>query len=95
MVQVKDIVLIESEGNYCRVHFGANRAMVHRSLNYFQERLDPTAFLRANRHHIINLRNVREIVPWVNGGFLVRLTSGREIEISRRQARILQNQSSL
>jgi len=95
MLHLSDISLIESEGNYCRLHFGANHAMVYRSLSHLEERLDPAIFLRANRHCIINLRTVREITPWPNGGFLVRLASGREIEISRRQARRLKHLTSL
>jgi two-component system LytT family response regulator len=95
IVQVRDIILIESEGNYSRISFGANRAMMYHSLNYFQGVLDPEMFLRANRHAIINLRHIERIEPWMNGGFLVRLSLGCEIEVSRRQARILKHRISL
>lgn len=95
IVRVTDIMLLESEGNYTRVHFGSNRAMLYRSLRSIQERLDPVVFFRANRRHIINLRYVRKIVPWVNGGFLVGLASGSEIEISRRQAQLLRHRMVL
>jgi two-component system LytT family response regulator len=95
IVWVTDIMLLESEGNYTRVHFGSNRAMLYRSLRSIQERLDPVVFFRANRRHIINLRYVRKIVPWVNGGFLVCLASGSEVEISRRQAQLLRHQMVL
>ena len=69
--------------------------MLHHSLKYFQERLDPTLFFRANRNEIFNLRNVKEITPAINGGFVVRLISGSEIEVSRRQAQLLKNQMAL
>jgi len=95
IVRLTDITLFECEGNYTRVHFGSNRAMLHHSLKYFQERLDPTLFFRANRNEIFNLRNVKEITPAINGGFVVRLISGSEIEVSRRQAQLLKNQMAL
>ena len=54
-----------------------------------EERLDPAMFFRANRHTIIKLLNVECIELWVNSGFLVRLKSGQEILLSRRQGRLL------
>jgi two-component system, LytTR family, response regulator len=95
IIRVRDVDLIESKGNYSLIYFGANQAEMYRSLNYFQRRLDPTIFCRANRHYIMNLRRVKDVVSWMDGGFQVRLTSGRVIALSRRQAKTLKNQISL
>src|SRR5215469_648460 len=65
IVRVTDLVLLESEGNHTRLHFGSNRPMMARSLNYLEERLDPAMFFRANRRTIINLMYVECIEPWV------------------------------
>jgi two-component system, LytTR family, response regulator len=95
IVRVADLMVLESEGNYTRVHFGMSHPMIARSLNCMQKRLDPTIFFRANRHTIINLRCVKCIEPSANGGFSVRLDSGYEIEISRRQGQLLKKQMTL
>jgi two-component system, LytTR family, response regulator len=95
MVRVADLMLLESDGNYTRVHFGMSHPMIARSLNYMQKRLDPTIFFRANRHTIINFRCVKCIEPSAKGGFWVRLDSGYEIEISRRQGQLLKKQMTL
>ena len=95
IIRVTDIVLIESEGNYSRVHFGSNRAMLYRSLKSIEDHLDPSLFFRANRRIIINLRYVQEIAPWINGGFLIHLTSGPKIEVSRRQASLLRQELAI
>jgi two-component system, LytTR family, response regulator len=95
IVRVADLMLLESEGNCTRVHFGKNRPMMTRSLNYIEKRLDPCMFFRANRHSIINLQHVECIEPWVNGGFLVRLHSGPEIVVSRRRGRLLREKMTL
>ncbi len=94
-VTVSDIVLLESEGNYARLYFGGNRPLVLRSLNYLEERLDPAVFFRASRKHILNLRFIDGIDPWANGGFLVRLKGGMEVEMSRRQAQKFRDVMSL
>jgi len=69
--------------------------MMARSLNYMEDRLDPAMFFRANRRAIINLLYVECIEPWINGGFLVRLKSGQEIVVSRRQGRMLKEKMTL
>lgn len=85
-VTVNDVALLESEGNYSRLYFGNEKPLVLRSLNYLEERLDPAVFFRASRKHILNLRFIEKIDPWANGGFLLKLKGGAEVEMSRRQA---------
>ena len=87
-VPVERIALIEADGNYAQLTFDGERAMIARSLGAIADRLDPALFFRANRQQIINLDFVESLVPWPNDGYLVRLAGGREIEMSRRQARL-------
>jgi two-component system LytT family response regulator len=86
MVQLAEIQLLESEGNYTRIHFKGERALVARSLNALEIRLDPKVFFRANRSQIINLRWVTSIRPWFSRGLRLKLRSGSEVEISRRRS---------
>lgn len=94
-VALKDIVLLESEGNYTRLYFGSNRPLVLRSLNYLEERLDAGLFFRASRKHILNLKFIEAIDAWPNGGFRVRLKGNLEVEMSRRQAQTFKEVMSL
>ncbi|MDP4116271.1 MAG: response regulator [Bacteroidota bacterium] len=85
-VKLETVKLLESEGNYVRLYFDDHKPLILRTLNYLDERLDSKTFFRANRKHIINLKWVDSIEPWLNGGLLVKLKSGQKIEVSRRQA---------
>ncbi len=89
-VAIEEIVLIESEGNYVRLHFTGHRPLLPRSLQAIADRLDPVLFFRANRRQIINLSCIVSLAPWPNDGYLVELTGGLKIEMSRRQARLFQ-----
>ena len=86
IVPASKIRLLKSEGNYTRVHFGDNFAMISKSLNALQARLDPKVFFRVNRSHIINLQDVKVIHPQADGTFLATLADGLQVVISRRQA---------
>ena len=94
-VEVGQIRLLESEGNYTRVHFGDAQPQLFRSLNAMEERLDPKCFFRANRRQIINISWIDRIEPWFSGGLLVHLKGGAKIELSRRQAQEVRERMSL
>lgn len=94
-VKLGDIRLFESEGNYVRVYFDKNKPLILKSLNNLDERLNPRTFFRASRKHIINLKWVEGIENWFNGGLMVKLKGGEQVEISRRQAARLKDMMSL
>jgi two-component system LytT family response regulator len=48
--------------------------------------LDPKMFFRINRQQIINLSYIKGGASWFNGKMKLELTSGEEVEVSRRQA---------
>jgi two-component system LytT family response regulator len=85
-VDLNDIRMFESEGNYVKVHFEKFRPLILRSLNSLEEKLDEKLFFRANRKFIINLKKISNIENWFNGGLQVELNEGEKVEISRRQA---------
>jgi len=85
-IELKNVRMMESDGNYVKVYFDTFRPMVLRSLNSFEEKLDNEVFFRANRKFIINLNHVVAIENWFNGGLKVELSKGEKIDISRRQA---------
>lgn len=94
-VQLKDVFLFESYGNYVKVFFHDQKPLILKSLNLIEERLDAKKFFRANRKHIVNLEYVQRVESWFNGGFMLYLKDGLEVEVSRRQAMRFKNLMSL
>jgi len=94
-VELANIRLFESEGNYVRLYFDENKPLIFRSLNELEERLDPKIYFRANRKHIINLKWIQSMDSWFNGGLMVKLRGGMEVEISRRQSQKFKDMMSL
>ncbi len=88
-VKFRDISRIVVEGNYVRVFFHTQSALLPRSLNYVEARLDPNTFFRANRQDIINLNFIDRIEPWIGDGLMIVMQDGTEVISSRRQAREL------
>ncbi len=85
-VSLRDIRVFESEGNYVRVYFEKYKPLILKSLNNLEKRLDEREFFRINRKFIVNLKEIIHIEPWFNGGLQIKLKSGENLEVSRRQA---------
>ena len=77
IVNVADIRLLESEGNYTRLYFGVHRPLILRSLQALEARLDSAVFFRASRSRIMNLRWVAGVDTDVDGGLIVTLRDGQ------------------
>ena len=85
-VALEQIMLFESEGNYTRVYFDANRPLMLRSLNQLEARLDPARFLRVSRRQIINLDFVASVAPGPGAGMVLTLKGDIKVPMSRRRA---------
>lgn len=94
-VRLGDIAGFESCGNYAQAWFDGQRPLISRTLTMLEERLDPQLFFRASRSHLINLRWIQAIEPWRNEGYRVTLRDGHQVEVSRRQAKLLRERLEL
>lgn len=95
LVRLKDVRLFESEGNYTRIYFDDGQPLVHRSLSYLEERLDPASFFRANRQYILNLAWVDDLEPWLGDRIIAKVDGAPDVEMSRRRSRTFRERMKL
>ncbi|HVZ22457.1 MAG TPA: LytTR family DNA-binding domain-containing protein [Vicinamibacterales bacterium] len=62
-----------------------------RTLDELQDQLDPAVFWRVHRAHLVNINKVKEIVPWFNRNYILRMKDEKatEIPVSRNHTRRL------
>jgi two-component system, LytTR family, response regulator len=94
-VELSEIRMFSSVGNYVQVFFNDFKPLVLKSLNNLEEKLDEKFFFRANRKTIINLNYIDKIEPGLNNSLVVYLKNGEEVEVSRRQSVRFKNIMSL
>lgn len=85
LIQVKEISILEVDGNYTQVTVagGGEKMMVRRSLTACENRLDPKVFVRANRKCLVNLSCVKTVSAHDAKRLLFILMDGRKIVCSR------------
>ena len=85
-VPLAEVHLLESFGNYVRIYYGNNKPLLHKSLNYLEEKLPDSHFFRANRQYLINIHFIQNIESYFNNTLQVEMPDGVKIEISQRQS---------
>jgi two-component system, LytTR family, response regulator len=88
---VADVDWIEAARNYVRLHIGKTVLMTRDSLTTLETRLDPRRFVRIHRSAIVNLDRVRELQPWFSGDYVVILTTGEKLRLSRSYRRAFES----
>ncbi len=63
--------------------------VVSYTLDQLEARLNPRDFMRVHRSAIIQLRHIRELIPWFSGRYKVKLTGDHEIIASRERSKLL------
>ena len=63
----------------------------YRTLDELQARLDPGVFWRVHRSHLVNIKKIKEIVPWFSRNYMLKMKDARgtEIPVSRSQTKRL------
>ena len=69
----------------------------YRTLDELHSHLDPAAFWRVHRSHVVNINKIKEIVPWFSRNYILRMKDGKgtEIPVSRTQTKRLREYLSL
>jgi two-component system LytT family response regulator len=84
VIRTAEIDYLEAEGNYVRVHFGANSALVRETLARLGAQLDPRRFARIHRSRLVNIDRIQELQPWSHRDYRIILRNGTTLALSRR-----------
>lgn len=91
-ITISAIHVIQSIGNYARIHFDVQKVFFKRSLNQLEKILDPCLFFRINRSIIINRRFIQKIEKLPNGRLILTLKNEENYIVSSRQSALLKSQ---
>jgi len=83
VVQVEEVDWIEAADNYARVHTARGRFLVREPIKSLERKLNPRQFARVHRSAIVNLARVRELQPMFGGEYVIILSTGARLTLSR------------
>jgi two-component system LytT family response regulator len=82
-VKPEDILWVEADGNYVRLHTSRNVLLHRETLGAMEERLNSRHFVRVSRSAVVNLEFVREWQPLFHGDSVLVLVNGAKVQASR------------
>jgi two-component system LytT family response regulator len=84
IVNIKEIIRCEADGNYTVFFLSDKRKMVvTMGLKHYEDLLPPNDFFRIHNHHLVNVNHVSRVLK-EDGGYAI-MSDGSKIEISRRK----------
>ncbi|MER6519698.1 response regulator transcription factor [Streptomyces sp. NPDC001553] len=86
-VAISDIVHVEAQGDYARLHTDEGSHLVRIPLSTLEERWAARGFVRIHRRHLVALRRIDELR--LDGGATTVRVGSAELQVSRRHAREL------
>lgn len=101
IVQAQNRLLLVDQGEICyaAIDEGVIRVVTQtfeghskcRTLEELLEQLDPVIFWRAHRGFVVNINQIREVVPWFKSTYQLRMNDKKqtEIQVSRAQTKRL------
>jgi len=83
-LKINEIDWIEAAHNYVELHAGKESHLLRQTMDAFEARLAPDAFVRISRSVIVNIERIKEVQPLFHGEYAVMLQNGTKLTLSRR-----------
>jgi two-component system, LytTR family, response regulator len=83
VVPASEVLYIEADGDYVRLHRGQSHELMRATLHSLLERLDPSLFVRIHRSYVARLDRITRIDGAAGGDGSVILDDDTELPLSR------------
>jgi two-component system LytT family response regulator len=84
LVRADKVLWFESAANYVELHIQGSSHLIRMTMADLENRLDPVQFTRIHRSTIVNVDQVKEILPAWHGEYTVRLLDGTALQMGRK-----------
>lgn len=82
-VEQRDIEWIDAAGDYMCVQSHGVTHIMRKTMKALEKELDGNILQRIHRSTIVNIKQVREMEPHINGEYFLILESGHRVKLSR------------
>ena len=91
VIPPKDVVHFEAAADGITAVTATGSYRVRNTLQYYETTWGSIGFIRVNKSQLVNVVHIKQIVPWFNSRYVLRLTGGSELEVSKTYAKRLRS----
>ena len=88
-----DVIAFQADGETVVILTSAGRFYAEHSLKALEQRIDPETFRRVHRKTIINTDHIRKISPLSSKRWLLKMSNGLEVVVSKRLAGLIRDET--
>jgi two-component system LytT family response regulator len=83
IIPVDDIQYLEAADDYVKIHVKEGSFLKNKTMNHFEQVLDPHQFVRTHRSYILNVQQITRIDPYEKDNHIAILKSGAQVPVSK------------
>src|ERR1700712_593484 len=83
IIPVQDVQYLEADDDYVSVFTQDGSYLKNKTMNFFEQTLDPRQFVRVHRSYMIAIQQITRIDPYEKDAHLAILKSGAKIPVSK------------
>jgi DNA-binding LytR/AlgR family response regulator len=91
VMEPRDVVYVEAGPDGLMAYTTSNRYSIKETLQYYENIWAAKGFIRINKSQLVNLLHVKEIIPWFNSRYVLRMDNNAELEVSKMFSKKLRN----
>ncbi len=83
IIPVQDVEYLAADDDYVSVYTAEGSFLKNKTMNFFEQMLDPRYFVRTHRSYIVAIQQITRIDPYEKDAHLAILKSGAKIPVSK------------
>ncbi|MGA8030640.1 MAG: LytTR family DNA-binding domain-containing protein, partial [Bryobacteraceae bacterium] len=87
LLDIQEVLAFQAEGDLTWIVTGKQRYLAPQNLKAIEDRLQNTMFRRIHRNALVNVNQIRKMSMLSSQRWLVTLTNGQELVVSKRQGK--------
>jgi two-component system response regulator LytT len=91
VIEPKDILFLEAGQDGITAYTSTKHYSMKETLQYYESVWIEKGFIRVNKSQLVNLLHVKEIVPWFNSRYVLRMNNKVELEVSKMYSKKLRS----
>lgn len=93
--ETENIDFFRIEDGFLFLHTNGEKINMDTPLSQLEKRLDPAIFFHAHRQASVNLKQIREIIPWGQGRYVLDFGKSGKVQVSRDNIKLLKQKIGL
>ncbi|WP_183576983.1 LytR/AlgR family response regulator transcription factor [Mucilaginibacter sp. X5P1] len=83
IIPVSDVIYLQADDDYVSVFTQEGSYLKNKTMNFFEQTLDPRYFVRVHRSYMVAIQQITRIDPYEKDSHLAILKSGAKIPVSK------------